>query len=675
MKKVLLFFAALLCFLAVSLQAQQRKVLFEEFTSSTCYPYCPQYNQLITPWLTQNAEKVVTVKYQMNGPGAGDPYYTAEGGIRATYYSISGVPSAFVNGSKIGGSTINAMFTNTVNAINNGYAQPAEANIEGYFTVSGNMITITGSVTPLISGSGYRLFVIVNEKMTTGNKMTNGETEFHHVMMKMFPNGNGTDVTLTSGTPIPFTYTHNMSTTHVEEMNDLEVAVFVQNTSSRAILNAAYLDPPAPRNVTAVQSAIDSKTVNISWNPPVEGVPFDGYNIYRGDVKLNTSLLSGTSFQDEAPEFGKTYAYSVVLVSGGVEGYGDSDKVLIDVTIPTPISVSVKQIRGMKMLVSWEQPETQYPVKFYLYRNNILQNPSNPLSVTTYENTGSSYIEYCFEIEPFYNDVKGAKSAKSCVTLVNVPTPANLKAQQVSPAKKNVLLTWNPSATNTVGYNVYRDNVKINTELVTEPNYLDVVAEFDKAYVYLVFGVADNGGESASAATALITLSDEMPIPKNVKANQLDNQLSVSVTWDAISMQNDGYNIYRNDEKINNEPVTENEYVDIVPEEDNYCYKISAVSETLESEKSEPDCVNVKLGIGEPSQDIFTLYPNPVSGKLFIQTNETILDCNIYNIQGQLIYSSKLDVKEIDTEGWAQNVYIIQIQTHKGLSEKRFVKR
>jgi len=668
MKKVLLFFIALVLLTTATVNAQQRKVLFEQFTSSTCGP-CATMNNWLTPLLVNNAEKVVVVKYQMYWPGAGDPYYTAEGGSRRTYYGVNSVPAPFTNGVSTGSQSA------IQNAIYNGYAQPAEADIEGNFTVSGTNITITGSVTPLISGSGHRLFVIVNEKKTTGNKMTNGEKEFHHVMMKMFPNGNGTDVTLTSGTPIPFTYTHNMATTHVEEMNDLEVVVFVQNTSSRTILNAAYLDPPAPRNVAAVQSEIDSKTVNISWDPPVEGVLCDGYNIYRGDVKLNTSLLSDTSFQDEAPEFGKTYTYSVVVVSDKVEGYGASDKVLIDVTIPTPIDVTVKQVRGLKMLVTWNQPETQYPVKYNVYRNNLLQNSGTPLTVTTCENTGSSYIEYCFEIEPFYNEAKGAKSAKSCVTLVNVPTPANLKAQQVSPTKKNVLLTWNPSATNTVGYNVYRDNIKINAELVTDPNYLDIVAEFDKAYVYLVYGVADNGGESASAATALITLSDEMPIPKNVKATQpQNNQLSVTVTWDEISMEI-GYNIYRNDVKVNNEVVTTNEYIDAVPEESNYCYKITGVSDDVESEKSEPACVDVVLGVIEPGQDIFTLYPNPVSGKLFINSIETILDCSVYNLQGQLIYLSKSDVKEIDTDAWAQNVYIIQITTHKGLSEKRFVKR
>jgi len=670
MKKILLFFFGMLLLTTVIVNAQQRKVLFEQFTSSTCGP-CATMNNWLTPLLVNNAEKVIVVKYQMNWPAPGDPYYTAEGGTRRSYYAVNSVPYPFTNG----------VYTNTQsaiqNAINNGYAQPAEANITGYFRVSGNMIYLKTSVTPLITGSNYVVHCVVNEKSTTGNKMNNGESIFHHVMMKMFPNGNGTTLSLTEGETIHFNFSHDMSTTKVEEMSDLEVAVFVQNKSTKAVLNAEYLTesstlPLPPTNFTAVQQG-ESLNINLSWDV-ISGV--SGYNIYRDGIKVNSTPITGTTYIDAVSEYGVTYKYSIHAISGGVEGFEGKTTCQTQLTLPQPINVTVKQIRGMKMNVTWEMPAGfTHPVKYNVYRNNILQNSGNPLSVTNFESIGTSYTEYCFEIAPLLNEITGAKSPQSCITLVYVPTPENVTAQQVAPTKKSVRLTWDPSTTNTAGYNVYRDNVKINTELVTEPNYLDLVSEFDKEYTYLVYGVAENGGESTNAGTAKITLTTEMPIPKNVKANQPhNNQLSVTVSWDKIPMEI-GYNIYRNEAKINNDIVTENEYVDIVPEESNYCYKISVASDDVESEKSESACVDVVLGINEPAQDIFTLYPNPVSGKLFINSDETILNCNVYNLQGQLIYSSKLDIREIDTDGWAQNVYIIQITTHKGLSEKRFVKR
>ncbi len=37
------------------------------------------------------------IKYQMNWPGNGDPYYTEEGGVRRDYYGVSSVPDLYIN--------------------------------------------------------------------------------------------------------------------------------------------------------------------------------------------------------------------------------------------------------------------------------------------------------------------------------------------------------------------------------------------------------------------------------------------------------------------------------------------------------------------------------------------------------------------------------------------------
>jgi hypothetical protein len=587
MKKQLFFFVLLLCFSGITMLAQQpRRLMVEQFTSSTCYPYCPQMNAWLNPLLEANAGKVVVVKYQMNWPGAGDPYFTLEGQTRRYYYGVNGVPTLFGNGANSGSQ---ASIQNLINSI---YGQTPDVVIEGGFLVNGNMITINGSITPSISGTGYQLHVVVNEKKTTGNVGTNGEREFHHVMMKMFPDGGGTNVTLTAGTAIPFNYTYNMSSTHVEEMDDLEVAVFVQNTSSKAVLNAAFLnDLLAPQNVTATQTAIDNLNVNITWEHPT-AVAFDGYNIYRKDVKLNTSLITGTSFQDVAPEYGKIYSYTVEIVVDGTEDRKNSDDVLINVTMPEPNLSTVKQLRGKEMFMEWEV-ETTYPVKYLVYRDGIVQNQGNPTSETSFLNTGTTYKEYCFHIEPVFNDITGTKSNNLCVTLTEIKEPKNVTAEQVSLSLKEVLVYWDASSSNPAGYNIYRDHVLINTELVTSLSFNDVVDEFDVEYSYQIYGVATNGGESEKSGNTKITLTYTPP----------------------------------------------------------------------------------EEGIDDMDKDaLFSLYPNPVSGTLHIHTSEPITDCQIFNLYGQIIYSSKSNVNEIVTDSWASGMYIIRITTEKGTAEKRFSK-
>ena len=582
MKKQFFFLVVLLFAVGITMHAQQRKVLFEEFTSSTCGP-CASMNAWLNPLLAANADKVVVVKYQMNWPGSGDPYYTAEGGTRRGFYSVNSVPYPFTNG----------VYTNNQgaiqNAINNGYAQPAEATIEGGFKVIGNLICIEANVTPLISGSNYFIHCVVNEKVTTKNKGGNGEQEFHHVMMKMFPNGNGTTLTLTEGETIPLKFSYDMSTTHVEEMDDLEVVVFVQNKSTKGILNAAYLVednvtlPLPPDNFTATQQG-ETLNINLSWTA-VSGT--SGYNIYRNSVKLNTTPVTGTTYQDVAAEYGKTYNYGVVAIVGGVEGFEAKTTALANITVPTPTITTVKQTRGKEMLIEWEMPAGfEHPVKYCLYRGGIKQ--GSLINGTSVTNKGSVYKEYCFEVEPVLNEITGAKSNSVCVTLIDIPQPTNLNAEQLSPTSTEVLLTWDASTSNTAGYNMYRNNMQINTELITTTTYTDTAPEFGVKYTYQLYGVAETGAESEKYAEAKITFP---------------------------------------------------------------------------------------VGICDVTKDaLFSLYPNPVSGMLNINTKETITDCQIFNIQGQLIYSTKSDVKEIGTDNWASGVYIIRITTEKGTAEKRFIK-
>src|SRR5690606_27058179 len=66
--------------------------LYEKFTSSTCGP-CAYYNDVtFNAHYDAHHEEFVSINYQMNWPGAGDPYYTAEGGVRRGYYGVNGVP-------------------------------------------------------------------------------------------------------------------------------------------------------------------------------------------------------------------------------------------------------------------------------------------------------------------------------------------------------------------------------------------------------------------------------------------------------------------------------------------------------------------------------------------------------------------------------------------------------
>lgn len=80
------------------------------------------------------------------------------------------------------------------------------------------------------------------EKLTTGNVATNGETEFHHVFMKALPNMSGTTVSFVHDQPQTLTLTADLSSTHVEEMDDLAVVILVQNPANKKVMQATYTE-------------------------------------------------------------------------------------------------------------------------------------------------------------------------------------------------------------------------------------------------------------------------------------------------------------------------------------------------------------------------------------------------------------------------------------------------
>lgn len=210
------------------------KPLIEKFTSSTCGP-CASYNaSTFNPYYTAQNQNFNYIAYQMNWPGTGDIYYTAEGAVRRDYYGVNAITSLWIDGGEYSTGNSQATLTTHVNA---------EATKPGYFgltanrNLSGNNAVVNYNITPYITGS-FVLHAAVIEKITTANVGSNGETSFKHVMMKMVPNASGTTINTTAGTPISGQISASLVGTNIEENSDLEVIVFIQNAATREIMQS-----------------------------------------------------------------------------------------------------------------------------------------------------------------------------------------------------------------------------------------------------------------------------------------------------------------------------------------------------------------------------------------------------------------------------------------------------
>ena len=236
--------------------AVQRVPLFEVFTSSTCPPCTPgneNFHSIVDPKPQQD---FVSIKYQQDFPGTGDPYATFDAVDRRGFYGISSIPRMEIDGGWDGNAN---SFSQALYA--DALAKPAFTFLHATYSVDVATQTVSFDIEalPIIDypAGNYRLQIAIIENLTTQNVKTNGETEFYQVLKKMYLDENGITVTLDNLTTSTFSseYTFQGSyrlpsngqaanridhtTEHsVEEFSDLRVVVWLEEADTKDVLQA-----------------------------------------------------------------------------------------------------------------------------------------------------------------------------------------------------------------------------------------------------------------------------------------------------------------------------------------------------------------------------------------------------------------------------------------------------
>jgi hypothetical protein len=262
----------------------QRLALVEEFTQASCGPCAaanPQFNTL----LNANTAKVISMKYQVNWPGV-DPmnaqYPTVSG--RASYYGVTSVPYALLDGVAVSGSSYTG-YPNNMNQsmINTEYADPSPFDLTVSHTLSSDQdsifITVHANATQAFTSAGsLRLHTVLIEKHIhfTSAPGSNGETDFYNVVRKMIPTTGGTgllsgwsvgqDTTFTFGVAIP---------AYIYDIGELAVVSFLQDNGTKEVQQAGFsISPVGVHNYANASSVINlfpnpaSSTVRVNFDLP-----------------------------------------------------------------------------------------------------------------------------------------------------------------------------------------------------------------------------------------------------------------------------------------------------------------------------------------------------------------------------------------------------------------------
>ena len=308
---------------AVTMGSTQRIPMIEHFSSSTCKP-CKDVNIAMKSLTDNNPGKYTYVKYPLAFPNPGDPYHTDDAKVRTNYYGVTSAPHLFLDGKDQGFGAIKAQ------SFEEQYNVPAYVNIKGAFDVDYDSIRIVADFMSYVNINNVRAYLSVNEKTTTKNTAESNETEFHHISLTMPDKAEGRIVNIKAGEYYRMECTLNITETFMEDIGDLEVALWLQNYETKEIYNSRYAYEYTSHcyPVQNMKLNVNGKDRNITWEAPEKGNP-TGYNVFVNNelVLENTTELSYNTTSNDNVFFVEVVAvYENGKTSVGVAkkyAYGD----------------------------------------------------------------------------------------------------------------------------------------------------------------------------------------------------------------------------------------------------------------------------------------------------------------------------------------------------------------
>ena len=328
----------------------------------------------------------------------------------------------------------------------------------------------------------------------------------------------------------------------------------------------------APTSVTATDGT-DNTKVAISWSS-VSGA--SGYDVYISTTKINTSSITGTSYDDTSATPGTTYAYTVKAT----DATGSSS-----VSSPNNGWRNTQPISGMtatdgtytdKVVITWTNPTVITGITSY----SLFRGATEITSVTSpYNDTAATPgINYTYEVKSVSASGKSLLNTQNA-GYISISPPTALSASDGT-YKDKVALAWTVPTTGTVtGFDIYRNGIKIDNVASTITVYNDTTAVEGVSYTYTIKSNSATGDSLASTSDA--GWRNIGPPIGTITASQglLDR---ITIVWTAVTSAT-GYNIYRNASKVNSSTITGTTYDDIHNSSTNILTIETVYSYTIES--------------------------------------------------------------------------------------------
>lgn len=249
-------------------------------------------------------------------------------------------------------------------------------------------------------------------------------------------------------------------------------------------------------------------------------------------------------------------------------------------------------------------------------------------------------------------------------------TPKDITLTAVENKVNTVKISWMaPTNTSgTIGYKIIRDGVVVSKDAITATEYVDQSITNGK-HTYMVQSIYD-GEESNVSSIEIINVLDPTCLPPTelkvtlVEYNEPMMEYNVTLEWAAPISENTvlGYNVYRDEVRMNSSMVKKLTYKDQVYEEEKYKYQVSAIYETGESPLSEAiDVVIKQSNINDVNDEKISIYPNPAKTRIYfsVEVSQGI----IYDMCGRAVKYITQNSDFVDVSNLKRGIYTIVLKS------------
>ena len=229
------------------------------------------------------------------------------------------------------------------------------------------------------------------------------------------------------------------------------------------------------------------------------------------------------------------------------------------------------------------------------------------------------------------------------------------------------------------GYHVYRNNTRITSELLTDTVYLDEnLSHGNYDYYVRTYYTFDCVSDSSNHVTE--TIGIEACEPVSDLSSEMMNDNTILLTWSEpkSNLFVEGYNLFRNEQSINEHLIINTSYTDEELPVGNYeYYVVTYYSSGCISDSSNHVEETIELGIKEFYDEI-TVYPNPTIGELTINNEQlTINNITVFDVYGRMLKSKIVNLKSkilIDISHLHAGIYFLKITTVSGITTQKIIK-